>query len=85
MSDPFIASIETSAGTFQYGFHLGTDPRVARQEAERLFKNPPSHRMQTGSYVISVALMMNRKMYDCFDGHEWESQRDYLQGGQDDC
>ena len=61
----FVLSIEDVAGhSFQYGFHLGTDERLARQIAEEKFNARVANNMP----VVTVALMRAGKMVDCFDG-----------------
>ena len=68
---PFILSIETTAGqTFQHGYHLGTDERLARQIAEEKFHMRVAARIPT----VTVALMRAGKIVDVFDG-EWQSER----------
>jgi hypothetical protein len=61
---PFCLSIETTSGkSEQYGFHLGTDEKLARQIAEEKF----NARVRHGLPVVTVALM-RRKIVDVFDG-----------------
>ena len=68
---PFTLSIEDVAGhSFQYGFHLGTDEKLARQIAEEKFRG----RVQFGLPVVTVALFCGAKMVDCFLGDCWQSQ-----------
>ena len=67
---PFCLSIETAPGkSEQYGFHLGTDEKLARQIAEEKF----TLRVANGLPVVTVALMRNRKIVDVFDG-KWFNQ-----------
>ncbi len=67
MTRPFTLSIEPLNGkAFQYGFHLGTDERLARQIAEEKFHARNKHGMPT----VTVALLRNGKMVDCYDG-QW--------------
>ncbi len=67
---PFTASIETDAGTYQHGFHLGTDERVARELIEELCdKRVP----KIGTRVVSVALIQNGMMLDCYGCGYWSS------------
>lgn len=62
---PFVLSIEVAAGrSIQYGFHLGTDERLARQIAEEKFNARVAH----GLPVVTVALMRDRRIVDVFDG-----------------
>jgi hypothetical protein len=69
-SSPFILSIETEAGkSHVHGFHLGTDEHLARQIAEEKFHA----RVQYGLPVVTVALVRNGKMVDCYGG-EWFAQ-----------
>lgn len=61
----FTLSIETDAGTYQHGCHLGTIERVARECAEEIFaKRIP----KIGTRIVTVALIREGKMFDCFDG-----------------
>ena len=65
MTQPFTLSIEITAGqSFQHGFHLGTDERLAHQIAEEKFHA----RANNGLPVVTVALMRNGKMVDCYGG-----------------
>jgi hypothetical protein len=65
----FTLSIEPTEGkSFQYGFHLGTDERLARQIAEEKFRE----RNGAGLWTRTVALIRERRMVDCFDGR-WAS------------
>jgi len=69
----FTLSIEDTYGhSFQHGFHLGTDKALARQIAEERFHA----RIKHGLPVVTVALIRERKLVDCFDG-EWESERQW--------
>ena len=64
-NQPFILSIETAPGQSQkYGFHLGTDERLARQIAEEKFHS----RANNGLPVVTVALLRDGKMVDCYGG-----------------
>ena len=68
---PFILSIETIAGkAFVHGYHLGTDEKLARQIAEERFHS----RIANNLPVVTVAIMRNYKMVDCFDGHWFNDQ-----------
>jgi hypothetical protein len=63
--EPFVLSIETDVGTYQHGFHLGTDERWARSFAEDSYlKLQP----KIGTVIKTVALMRNKKILDVFDG-----------------
>ena len=69
MTSPFTLSIEpTGKPAVQYGFHLGTDERVARQLAEEIF-----HKNRTYGPICTVALMRDRKIADVYDGR-WSSE-----------
>ena len=64
---PFLASIETfDHGTFTYGFHLGTDERVARQLCEDLIRL--AHFKGRSCRVRTVGLMRDGALFDTFDG-----------------
>ena len=63
---PFTLSIEDTEGhSFQHGFHLGTDEKLARQIAEEKYHARVKH----GLPVITVALMRQGKMVDCYGGY----------------
>jgi len=65
MNSTFTLSIETTEGqSFQYGFHLGTDERLARQIAEERFHA----RVNNGLPVITVAILRDGRMVDCYGG-----------------
>lgn len=67
---PFVLSIETESGkSEQYGFHLGTDERLARQIAEEKFHA----RVRFGLPVVTVALIRGAKLVDTFYGDRWHS------------
>jgi hypothetical protein len=73
MPQPFCLSIETDAGAYVDGFHLGTDERLARQLCEEAFhKRIPKQ----GSHIRTVALMRGRSPLDFFDG-TWSSDDDF--------
>jgi hypothetical protein len=70
----FILSIETDAGTYQHGYHLGTDERTARQIAEEAYRWAPRQDKAPGAtYVRTVALMRDGKLFDCYGG-SWSSE-----------
>jgi hypothetical protein len=71
-SSPFQLSIETEAGSYVHGFHLGTDERIARHCAEEIFsKRIP----KIGKFIRTVALFRNDRSFktDYFDG-KWSSE-----------
>jgi hypothetical protein len=78
MNEPFVLSIETDAGTFQYGFNLGRQTDIARGVAEGIYKN-----MDVGAYrphmgatrIVTVALMQQGRVFDVYDG-EWSSEKE---------
>jgi hypothetical protein len=78
----FVLSIEPVEGTaFEYGFGLGTDPRVAREIAAEKFRarNASPYPRDLDGHVMAtrtVALKWDGKIVDVFDG-EWESERDW--------
>ncbi len=79
MTDVFTLSIEATEGqSFQHGFHLGTDERLARQIAEEKF----NARVGAGMPTVTVALMRAGKIIDVFDGN-WSS--DSVDNWEDDC
>lgn len=64
---PFTLSIEpTGKPSFQHGYHLGTDERLARVLAEEHFHN----RNNAGDWTCTVALIRDRKIVAVYDG-EW--------------
>jgi hypothetical protein len=74
----FVLSIETDAGTYMHGYHLGTIESVARSCAEEAFKKM---RPKIGTYIVSVALKHADGFFDVYDGQwssEYESQADYV-------
>lgn len=66
----YILSIETDAGTYQHGYHLGTVESVARDLAQYIFHK---YTPQRGTVIRTVALKQNGKMVDCYDGR-WSSE-----------
>lgn len=70
-SSPFVLSIETSSGVSeQHPFHLGTDERLARQIAVEKY----NARVANGLPVVTVALMRDGRMVDCYVGDRWASE-----------
>jgi hypothetical protein len=66
----FTLSIEDQPGSsFRHPFHLGTIEQVARDCAERAYFD----RVYSGQPVVTVALIRDRKLFDCFDGFTWSS------------
>jgi hypothetical protein len=64
-TQPYILSIETAEGrSFRHGYHLGTDETLARQIAEEKFHA----RVNAGLPTVTVALIRDGRMIDCFDG-----------------
>ncbi|UVD36656.1 hypothetical protein RCXUPER_238 [Rhodobacter phage RcXuper] len=64
----FLLSIEPTEGeTFVEKFHLGTDERIARKEAETRFHG----RNRAGMATRTVALINaeTRRVFDVFDGY----------------
>ena len=66
----YTLSIETDAGTYQHGYHLGTIENIARSMAEHIFD---SHTPRQGTVIRTVAVMLKGKMVDCYDG-KWSSE-----------
>jgi len=63
-------SIEESFGNSkQYGFHLGTDEKLAREIVQDKFKARVAFNMPT----VTIALMRNKKIIDVFYGDKWAS------------
>lgn len=70
MSKPFTMSIEETAGkSKQYGFHLGTDEKLARTIVEDKFKA----RKEFGIPTVTIALMREHKIVDVFYGDKWHN------------
>lgn len=65
-TEPYTLSIETDAGTYQHGFHLGTDPAVAQQIAEEALQ---SWTPKQGTVIKTVAIKRGNKLW-VYDG-EW--------------
>jgi hypothetical protein len=72
---PFTLSVETNAGTFQHGFHLGTDERLARELVEGYFRNVDAAALayigrapKGATHVVTVALKRDGYLFDVFDG-----------------
>jgi len=68
MKEPYILSIETDAGTYQHGFHLGTEPMPAQQIAEEAFH---CWAPRQGTQIKTVALKQNGKLCGVYNG-EWD-------------
>lgn len=66
-NEPYVLSVETDAGTYQHGFHLGTDMTVAKQFAEQFLRTAEP---KIGTYVKTVALKQGGKVQHVYDG-EW--------------
>ncbi len=67
----FTLSIETTEGhSYLHGFHLGTIESIARQIAQERFHARIRHNMPT----VTVALLLDGKMFDCYDGDCWSSE-----------
>ncbi|MBS3648831.1 hypothetical protein KEU06_09455 [Pseudaminobacter sp. 19-2017] len=67
---PFTLSIETDAGTYRHGFHLGTIERLARELAEEICLK---RRPQRGTRIVTVALCRFESIVDVFDGKDWSN------------
>jgi hypothetical protein len=72
--NPFVMSIEPMEGAvYQYGFHLGTDEKIARQLIVEKF-----HALNnSGQLTRTIALMRNRKIVDVYDHFGWASEREF--------
>jgi hypothetical protein len=84
MTTPFTLSIEDVYGhSFQYGYHLGTDEALARTIAAEKFHA----RVQNGFPVVTVALMRDGKMVDCYDGrwaNDYDAGDDWMKSACED-
>ncbi len=80
----YSLSIETvSEGAYQHGYHLGTDLAIAKQCAEDVFNQRNRLARELGAdrachrgYQLltrTVALFLDGKMIDCYDGDAWSS------------
>jgi hypothetical protein len=69
MTSVFVLSYEFADGTARrYSFHLGTDPRLAREIAEEHFK-----KRHFKVPLRTVALIRDNKLFDAFYGDKWHS------------
>lgn len=65
---PFTASIEVTEGvSHQHGFHLGTDEKIARSFCKDIYQM----RVKAGKPVVTIGLMQEGKLVDCFYGDRW--------------
>lgn len=71
MSSPFCLSIESEHGkSRQHGFHLGTQEPLARKIAQEMFHA----RVKNAMPIVTVALMIDGKLYDTYYGDKWHSE-----------
>jgi len=72
MSEVFTLSIEETEGkSKQYGFHLGTDEKLARQIVEEKF----AAYIRSGLPIATMALMRKGKIFDVYYGYgHWHNQ-----------
>jgi hypothetical protein len=71
----FVLSIEETEGhSYQHGFHLGTEEKIARQIVEEKFK----WRVDNNLPILTMALKRNGKLFDVFYGDKWESDLDVI-------
>ena len=74
----FILSIETDAGTYRHGFHLGTDETNAREIAEGAFRWAPRQDKAPGATrIVTVALLQEGRLFDVYGG-SWHSADERL-------
>lgn len=77
----YVLSIEPITGkSFQYGFHLGTDLKLAKKIAEEKFnaRNSSSLPLDLDGRVMktrTVALLLGGRIVDVYDG-QWSSEYD---------
>jgi len=64
----YVASIETDAGTYVHGFHLGTELEAAKWSCADLFKRK---RLKLGKRIVTVGLIFDGRLVDVFDGRDW--------------
>jgi len=57
---PYTLSIETDAGSYQHGFHLGTEWSLAKQIAQEAFEKWVP---KIGTHIKTVALKREGKMW----------------------
>lgn len=62
--ETYVLSIETDAGTYQHGFHLGTIHEIAQGIAEHAFK---SWTPKQGKVIKTVAIKRAGKLW-VYDG-----------------
>lgn len=72
---PYVASIETDAGTYQHGFHLGSDEVVARITCVDFAAHLTP---KVGTYIVTVGLMLDGRLVDTWEGDGWASDRQFL-------
>ena len=71
MCKTFTLSIETAPGVSHiHGYHLGTIENIARQCAEDRYHC----RANNGYPVVTVALIREGKLFDCYLGDRWASE-----------
>lgn len=74
MANPYTMSIETNEyESHQYGFHLGTDERIARELVEERFIG----RINSKLPVVTIALMLDGHIVDVYDGR-WANLDGYV-------
>ncbi len=72
----YTLSIEPTEGeTFQHGFHLGTDLKLARQIAEEKFNARNASGMPTRTVALFRGAVRDGDMVDVYDG-QWASAYD---------
>jgi hypothetical protein len=64
----YCLSIETDAGSYMHGFHLGTDESIARKCAETICLH---YTPRMGTRIATVGLVAHGKLVDVFDGSGW--------------
>lgn len=59
--------IHTDQGSYQHGFHLGTELPLAKQIAEDVYQRAEP---KIGNYIRAVRLTQNNRLHS-FDGISW--------------
>ena len=67
----YTLSIETKPGeSYQHGYHLGTDLDLAKSIAVDRYHG----RVREGMPTVTVAIMKDGKLVDCYYGDKWHSE-----------
>lgn len=67
----FALVVQTDDGSYQHGYHLGTDEWVARDLAEEICV---LRRPRIGTHTVRVELLEGGRLVDEYDGLVWSSE-----------